>query len=519
MTEGTRIHQLSESMRQCQEMQKQHVEAQKLQNQEFQKQFTEISAVLQTIVANQGRIVHDNGGRDDRRRIGEEHGHVGGENGGYDRIIQTRAVRLDFPRFEGENPSHWVYKVNQFFEYYQTPIPQRLRMASFHMEGDALIWFQDAEAAGLFPSWEAFIKALLTRFGPAYDDPMEALTRLRQTSTVAVYKAQFEALSNRLRGISEQNKLSCFLSGLKDEIRLPLRMLNPLELSAAFGLAKLQEEYLLSTKKSVKPFGSAFGPNKQQNWTPGSSSGQSGAQNSKNPSSSMPIQRISPEQMRERRQRGLCYNCDEKWNPSHKCQTPKIYLMHGMEVLGEEKGEDVYYDSSTGEEMIQLPEIQECTDPEISLYAISGSLSPKTMRLVGKLKNQLVVILIDSGSTHNFIDPAVAKKARLPCITTTLIQVKVANGAQLNSEGRCNAVTLKMQGNTITTAFYVLTLGGCDIVLGIEWLRTLGPILWDFLHLTMQYSQAGKQILLTGLNPMGSTMEDGNQFLKTFTWE
>jgi hypothetical protein len=64
----------------------------------------------------------------------------------------------------------------------------------------------------------------------AYGDPMEMLTRLRQTTTVAAYKAQFEGLSNRLRGLSEQHKLSFFLSGLKDEIRLPIRMLNPFNL-------------------------------------------------------------------------------------------------------------------------------------------------------------------------------------------------------------------------------------------------------------------------------------------------
>lgn len=51
-------------------------------------------------------------------------------------------------------------------------------MASFHMEGEALVWFLDANATGQFPTWEAFLKALQTRFGPAYDDPMETLTKL-----------------------------------------------------------------------------------------------------------------------------------------------------------------------------------------------------------------------------------------------------------------------------------------------------------------------------------------------------
>jgi hypothetical protein len=51
-------------------------------------------------------------------------------------------------------------------------------MASFHMEGEALIWFQDAKESGQFPTWKAFVQALLVRFGPAYEDPLEALVQL-----------------------------------------------------------------------------------------------------------------------------------------------------------------------------------------------------------------------------------------------------------------------------------------------------------------------------------------------------
>ena len=48
------------------------------------------------------------------------------------------------------------------------------------------------------------------------------------------------------------HKMSCFLSGLKDEIRLPVRMLNPQSLTIALGLAKIQEENIISCKRSSK---------------------------------------------------------------------------------------------------------------------------------------------------------------------------------------------------------------------------------------------------------------------------
>ena len=116
-------------------------------------------------------------------------------------------------------------------------------MASFHMDGEVLIWFQEGEDVGVFGNWEALVQAMLIRFGSkAYDDPMEALTRLRKTSTMALYKGEFKVLANRIKGWSPQHKLSYFLSGLKDRVRLPMRTLNPSTLIAAFGLAKIQEE-------------------------------------------------------------------------------------------------------------------------------------------------------------------------------------------------------------------------------------------------------------------------------------
>jgi hypothetical protein len=42
-------------------------------------------------------------------------------------------------------------------------------------------------------------------------------------------------------------------------------------------------------------------------------------------------------------------------------------------------------------------------------------------------------------------------------------------------------------------------MGGCEIVLGAEWLRTLGPILMDFQNLTMQFDQGGHKYKFQGI--------------------
>ncbi|KAK4589838.1 hypothetical protein RGQ29_020433 [Quercus rubra] len=65
-------------------------------------------------------------------------------------LTLSRPMRLELSRFSGEDPASWVYKANQYFKYYNTPIREKLMLASFHMEVEALIWFQDNEEAGLF---------------------------------------------------------------------------------------------------------------------------------------------------------------------------------------------------------------------------------------------------------------------------------------------------------------------------------------------------------------------------------
>jgi hypothetical protein len=46
---------------------------------------------------------------------------------------------------------------------------------------------------------------------------------------------------------------------------------------------------------------------------------------------------------------------------------------------------------------------------------------------------------------------------------------------------------------------FSIDMGGCDIALGFELLRTLGHILMDFKELTIQFNQEGKQYKLQGI--------------------
>ena len=108
-------------------------------------------------------------------------------------------------------------------------------------------------------------------------------------------------------------------------------------------------------------------------------------------------------------------------------------------------------------------------------------------------------MLIDSGSTHNFIDQSVAKKLKCTTQGITGLNVTMANGEVLQAQETCKNVMWESQGLVQTTEFLVLPLRGCDLVLGVHWLRILGPIIWDFSALTMMFSLKDQLIILQGI--------------------
>lgn len=148
--------------------------------------------------------------------------------------------------------------------------------------------------------------------------------------------------------------------------------------------------------------------------------------------------------------------------------------------------------------------------PKITLHAIVGSLNLKTMRVVGKIGNQPITILIDSGSTHNFLYPSILSKTSLHVLTNDKVKVKVANGDQIQSEGRIKNVPVAVQNMKFSTDMYLLMLAGCDVVLGVQWLQELGSILGNFRNLTMQFTYHNTLFVLRGMR--GSTLMKEDAF-------
>jgi hypothetical protein len=107
--------------------------------------------------------------------------------------------------------------------------------------------------------------------------------------------------------------------------------------------------------------------------------------------------------------------------------------------------------------------------------------------------------LVDSGSSGSFLNKAIL--SRLHCVTqrTKPVTVKLANNATLQCDQSVLAFSWWLQGETFTTAMGVLPLGAYNAILGVDWLNQHGPISGDWIMKTLEVTNAGKRVLLQGV--------------------
>ena len=95
---------------------------------------------------------------------------------------------------------------------------------------------------------------------------------------------------------------------------------------------------------------------------------------------------------------------------------------------------DEFLDCVDHMEELEAMQKEEESRPAISLHAMLGTIGYQTMRVQGKIKNQLVIFLLDTGSTHNFMDHNIIKRTGVSFHTISSLTVTVANGEQLRTQ-------------------------------------------------------------------------------------
>ncbi|XP_057452951.1 uncharacterized protein LOC130744819 [Lotus japonicus] len=453
--------------------------------------------------------------------------------------------KVELPLFDGKDPAGWISRAEVYFRVQEISPEVKVSLAQLSMDGPTIHFYNSLLEAEETLTWERLREALLERYGGHGDgDVYEQLTELRQRGTVEEYITEFEYLTAQIPKLPDKQFQGYFLHGLKEEIRGKVRSLAAMggvNRSKLLVLTRAVEKEVKGENGSGYSRSTRFGGNPSYKggsgvpsrvggtdwvWVKGTKEG--GPSNkpnyngpkmeTKNPGEQ---KRIGPRdrgfshltypQLLERRQKGQCFKCGGPYHPLHQCPDKQL------RVLIVEEGDE---DSEEGKVLAM-----EVEDPEdeiqgemsmISFYHIANKPQeqPRTMKLQGTIQGVPVLVLIDSGATHNFIDQKLVQRMGWEVADTPRMTIKLGDGFQSHARGRCKSIDLEVGRYQLHCSPHLFELGGPDMVLGIEWLKTLGDTIVNWQTQKMRFWDEQQWVTLQGLNAGEDTMVALQQTLR-----
>lgn len=399
--------------------------------------------------------------------------------------------KISCPRFEGQNPCIWRAKCQDYFQLLNIPESMWTTIASLHMEGNVENWLQVHKLNHGLGTWEQFITAVQDKFGAFdYQHAIEEMLQLHQVESVEDYVSAFEAsqfqISMHDQGIGDTYFISQFIQGLKPEIRYPVQGQAPDTMEKVVRLAKIHQGIQAKTKGKTG-YSTRFSKTSASSTWKGDQKTQSTSPWSKE------------RQLRDYcRANNLRFFCREPYDAGHaaKCsKRPKAQVnalcLNNLDL------------QLTDEVLAQL-DMEDALAEEfgtLSLNAIARTEEGEAFRIRALVKNKVMLMLVDSGSSHSFISSDFLNTVGLQPTTASPKQVRVANGDTLLSTHCMPKMEWWTQGNTFTANMRVLDLKAYDAIIGYDWLKAHSPILHDWENRTMEFSHKDKMVMLKGVPP------------------
>uniref|UniRef100_A0A8I6YET5 Reverse transcriptase n=1 Tax=Hordeum vulgare subsp. vulgare TaxID=112509 RepID=A0A8I6YET5_HORVV len=210
----------------------------------------------------------------------------------------------------------------------------------------------------------------------------------------------------------------------------------------------------------------------------------------------------SAEQL-ERRRKGLCFNCDEPYAPGHTCA--RLFYLETIDDA-EVEALTAELDATTlSEAGVTTYGPVDATAFVVSLHAMAGIKTEKTMLLPVTINGERLTALVDTGSTHNFLSGDAMRRLALQLAGSEKFSVTVANGDRLACQGVARQVPVLIGDEPFSIDCVGIDLGCYDFILGIDFLSTLGPIHWDLDVLSLIFwREGGRRVQWTGIGGSGA---------------
>jgi hypothetical protein len=124
---------------------------------------------------------------------------------------------------------------------------------------------------------------------------------------------------------------------------------------------------------------------------------------------------------------------------------------------------------------------------QLYLNALSGTEFGDAMRIRALVHNKVMLILVDSGSSHSFVSQSFLLSTGIQSCVAVPLKVRVTNGDTSVSDQQVSDMEWWAQGYTFHTSMRVLDIGAYDAILGYDWLRSRSPMVCHWELKTMEF--------------------------------
>jgi hypothetical protein len=90
----------------------------------------------------------------------------------------------------------------------------------------------------------------------------------------------------------------------------------------------------------------------------------------------------------------------------------------------------------------------------------------------------------------------------------------IADGGTINCNGKCHSIKLNMGEHLLDSLMIAINMCGIDVVLGVQWLQSLGILALNFQYLFVTFSLESKEIELRGIQGKPSKLIISNNMTK-----
>ena len=90
----------------------------------------------------------------------------------------------------------------------------------------------------------------------------------------------------------------------------------------------------------------------------------------------------------------------------------------------------------------------------------------------------------------------------------------VANGGTINCSGKCHNIKLTMGEYVLNGPMLSIPMGGDDVVLGVQWLQSLGMVDFNFQEIFLKFFSEGQEVKLQGIAGKPGKIRSSNVMTK-----